>query len=84
MIVNESSVIRLARAPRCPRCHMNKTFGNAICGRCRVKLPSNMRPSLEKVEQKDPWTVARALAQAANYFTVHFQSIRNFGGGRKR
>ena len=46
-------------------------------------LPRNMRASLEGVEQHDEGTVYRALRAAANYFDVHFQSIRSFGGGRK-
>jgi hypothetical protein len=43
-----------------------------------------MRLGLEQVAAKDPWTVGRALHQAANYFHVHFASVLTFGGGRKR
>jgi hypothetical protein len=43
-----------------------------------------MRAGLEAIPAKDEFTVSRALRAAANYFNVHFQSIRNFGGGRKR
>jgi len=39
---------------------------------------------LESIPQKDEFVVSRALRAAANYFNVHFQSIRNFGGGKKR
>jgi hypothetical protein len=43
-----------------------------------------MRSGLEKIPTKDEWTVSRALRAAANYFNVHFQSVRKFGGGKKR
>ena len=43
-----------------------------------------MRVSLERIPSKDEWAVARAMRAAAHYFDVHFQSIRNFGGGRRR
>jgi hypothetical protein len=43
-----------------------------------------MRSAVENIPSKDGWMVGRALRAAANYFDVHFQSIRNFGGGRKR
>jgi hypothetical protein len=59
-------------------------MGNALCRRCRAKLPQNMRAGLERIRSKDAWSVARAMRAAANYFDVHFQSVRNFGGGRKR
>ena len=84
MTLSKDEVAGLARKPRCPRCDLNKTIGNALCRRCRMKLPQNMRGALEQVPSKDAWTVARAMRAAANYFDVHFQSIRNFGGGRKR
>ena len=84
MSFTESNVIRLARAARCPRCHLTKTQGNALCRSCRAKLPANMRAALEKVAAKDPWTVGRALRQAANYFDVHFRSVLDFGGARRR
>ena len=84
MTVNKEDVAGLARKPRCPRCDLNKTIGNALCRRCRMKLPANMRGALEQVPEKDAWTVARALRAAANYFDVHFQSVRNFGGGKRR
>lgn len=43
-----------------------------------------MRESLERIPAKNPWTVMTALRAAANYFDMHFQSVRNFGGGRRR
>jgi hypothetical protein len=43
-----------------------------------------MRHGLEGIRSKDPNFVMSSLRAAANYFHVHFQSIRNFGGGRKR
>lgn len=84
MTLSKDDVAGLAKKPRCPRCDLDKTIGNALCRRCRMKLPVNMRAGLEQVPSKDAWTVSRALRAAANYFDVHFQSVRNFGGGRKR
>jgi hypothetical protein len=43
-----------------------------------------MRSGIENIPSKDGWLVGRALKAAANYFDVHFQSIRNFGGGKRR
>lgn len=83
-ILGKEEVGRLARSKRCPRCDFDKTFGVAICSRCRRQLPENMRIGLEKIESHEPNFVARAIRQAANFFDVHFQSIRNFGGGKKR
>lgn len=74
----------LARRPSCPRCSGDKTIGNALCRRCRTKLPAQMRAGLEAIPAKDSWTVARALRAAANYFDVHFKSVRAFGGGKKK
>jgi len=85
MTINtKEDVAGLANRPRCPRCDFNKTVGNALCRRCRSKLPANMRQALEAIPNRDAFTVGRALRAAANYFDVHFQSIRSFGGGRKR
>ena len=84
MVYTNDDVARLAKRPSCPRCDLNKTVGNALCRTCRSKLPANMRPGLEGVSDKDWMSVGRALRAAANYFNVHFQSVRNFGGGRKR
>jgi hypothetical protein len=84
MTLTKDQIKGLARKPHCPRCDLDKTFGNALCRRCRAKLPMNMRSGLERIPTKDAWSVARAMRAAANYFDVHFQSIRNFGGGRKR
>ena len=74
----------LASRPRCPRCDFDKTLGTALCRRCRTKLPAQMRAALEAIPSKDMWTVQRAIRAAANYFDVHFASVRRFGGGRKR
>ena len=84
MVYTNDDVARLAKRPRCPRCDLNKTVGNALCRVCRSKLPPNMRTGLERVSDKDWLSVGRALRAAANYFNVHFQSVRNFGGGKKR
>jgi hypothetical protein len=83
MMTNEQ-LAKLAKRTRCPRCDLNKTVGAALCRSCRAKLPANMRASLEAIPNKDAFTVSSALRAAANYFNVHFQSIRNFGGGKKR
>jgi hypothetical protein len=79
----KEQVAGLAKRPRCPRCDLNKTIGNALCRSCRAKLPANMRQALESIPSRDAFTVTKALRAAANYFDVHFQSIRKFGGGRK-
>jgi hypothetical protein len=82
--ISREQVAGLAKRPQCPRCDLDKTNGSALCRRCRSKLPANMRSALESVTTKDEWTVSRAMHAAANYFNVHFQSVRNFGGGKKR
>ncbi len=74
----------LAKRAHCPRCDLNKTIGTALCRSCRSKLPAHMRLALEGIPNKEPWAVSRAMRAAANYFNVHFQSVRNFGGGKKR
>lgn len=81
--MNKEQVAKLARTPRCPRCDFDKTIGNALCRKCRSELPEHMRSELERIPGKDSWLVGRALRAAANYFNVHFQSVRNFGGGKK-
>ena len=82
--MNKEQLDALASRPKCPRCDLEKTVGNALCRRCRSKLPPHMRIGVENIPAKDEWTVTRALRQAANYFNVHFQSVRNFGGGKKK
>lgn len=84
MNMTKEELAALSARPRCPRCDLDKTGGNALCRRCRSKLPPHMRLAIENIPQKDAWSVGNALRQAANYFNVHFQSVRNFGGGRKR
>ena len=81
--MTKEQLASLAKRTRCPRCDLNKTVGAALCRSCRSKLPANMRGELEGLQGKDAFVVSRALRAAANYFNVHFQSIRNFGGGRK-
>lgn len=74
----------LAQKPRCPRCDLDKTIGNALCRRCRSKLPPHMRLGIENIPAQDGGVVGNALRAAANYFNVHFASVRKFGGGKKR
>jgi hypothetical protein len=83
-MLNKDELAGLAKKPRCPRCDFNKTIGNALCRRCRAALPENMRVALEKIPNKEPFAVGSALRAAANYFNVHFASVRKFGGGKKR
>ena len=83
-MLTRDEVSGLAKKPNCPRCDYNKTIGNALCRRCRAKLPENMRAALEKIPAKEPFAVGSALRAAANYFNVHFASVRKFGGGKKR
>jgi hypothetical protein len=84
MSLTREQVNGLAKRRRCPRCDFNKTIGNALCASCRGKLPAQMRGGLERIPTKDTWVVARAIRAAARYFDVHFQSVRNFGGGKRR
>jgi hypothetical protein len=83
MAMTREQVAALAKRRRCPRCEIDKTVGAALCRSCRAKLPPHMRAALERVGTKDEWVVGRALRAAANYFNVHFQSVKNFGGGKK-
>jgi hypothetical protein len=43
-----------------------------------------MRLPLQQIDEREEWLVASALRAAANYFDVHYRSIRSFGGGRLR
>ena len=43
----------LAKKRSCPRCDLDKTVGNALCRRCRSKLPPNMRLGIENIPTKD-------------------------------
>jgi hypothetical protein len=83
-MLTKEQLTDLARKRSCPRCDLDKTVGNALCRRCRSKLPPHMRLGIENIPAKDAGVVGNALRAAANYFTVHFASIRKFGGGRKR
>jgi predicted amidophosphoribosyltransferase len=84
MHLTKEQVAELSKKRQCPRCDFDKTFGNALCRRCRSKLPPHMRLNVENIPAKDGGVVGNALRAAANYFNVHFASIRNFGGGKKR
>lgn len=84
MHLTRQQIDDLAQKKRCPRCNLDKTVGNGLCRRCRNKLPAHMRVGLEDVAAKDGGLVGNALRAAANYFNVHFASVRKFGGGRKR
>ena len=83
-MLTKDQVQGIAKTKSCPRCDLDKTVGNGLCRRCRAKLPPHMRLAVENIPAKDESTVASALRAAANYFNVHFQSVRNFGGGKKR
>ena len=84
MHLTREQVSDLARKRQCPRCDLDKTMGNALCRVCRSKLPPHMRLGIENIPTKDAGVVGNALRAAANYFNVHFASIRKFGGGKKR
>lgn len=82
--MTKESIAKLGKVPKCPRCDFDKTWGSALCSKCRRMLPPHMRTGLENVEKYDPTFVARAMRGAANYFHLHFQSIRNFIGPRRK
>jgi hypothetical protein len=83
-MLSKQQVQKLARRKACPRCNFEKTEGTALCRRCRFKLPAHMRLPLEGIVQQDEGVVAGALRAAANYFEIHYKSIRHFRGGRVR
>jgi predicted amidophosphoribosyltransferase len=83
-MLSRPQIEKLAKRRNCPRCSMEKTEGTALCRRCRFKLPTHMRLPLEGIAERDTSVVANALRAAANYFEVHFRSVRAFGGGRMR
>ena len=82
--MSRQEIAKLAKRRNCPRCNLQKTQGNALCRRCRFKLPAHMRLPLEGIAAQEERRVASALRAAANYLDVHFRSIRQFGGGRIR
>ncbi|MDP9191006.1 MAG: hypothetical protein M3P06_04805 [Acidobacteriota bacterium] len=43
-----------------------------------------MRQPLEGIAKREEWVVASALRAAANYFDIHYKSVRYFRGGRIR
>ena len=83
-MITTSTITRLAKRRSCPRCDRQKTEGNALCRRCRFTLPPHMRAPLEGIGKRDEWVVVSALRAAANYFDIHFKSVRLFRGGRPR
>jgi len=83
MHLDRKQLIALSEKRTCPRCDLDKTLGTALCRRCRSKLPPHMRLGIEDIPAKDGSVVGNALRAAANYFNVHFASIRKFGGGKK-
>jgi len=83
-MMSRQQITKLARRRNCPRCSLEKTEGNALCRRCRFKLPAHMRLPLEGIVTREEWVVAGALRAAASYFDIHFRSIRFFRGGRVR
>ena len=83
-MVSRQQIAKLAKRRSCPRCSLEKTEGNALCRRCRFKLPAHMRLPLEGISKREERVVAGALRAAASYFDIHFKSIRTFRGGRIR
>ena len=83
-MMTKQEIDRLATRRNCPRCTLDKTLGMALCRRCRYKLPQHMRSPLEHIAAKDERLVFGALRAAANFFDMHFRSVRDFGGGRPR
>src|SRR4051794_41619849 len=84
VMISAQQIARLAKRRSCPRCNLEKTEGAALCRRCRFKLPAHMRLPLQAIDEREEWIVASALRAAANYFDIHYRSIRTFGGGRIR
>jgi hypothetical protein len=83
-MLSRQQIEKLAKRRNCPRCSLEKTEGTALCRKCRFKLPSHMRQPLEGIVKREEWVVAGALRAAANYFDIHYQSIKRFRGGRIR
>lgn len=83
-MLSRKQIERLAKRKSCPRCSLEKTEGNALCRRCRFKLPAHMRLPLEGIVKRNESVVSGALRAAANYFDIHYRSILDFGGGRPR
>jgi len=82
VVMSRQQIAILAKRRSCPRCSLQKTEGNALCRRCRFKLPAHMRRPLEGIVKRDENIVSSALRAAANYLDVHFRSIRAFRGAR--
>ena len=82
--MSRQQIAKLARRRNCPRCSLEKTEGNALCRRCRFKLPAHMRLPLEGIVEHEEWVVAGALRAAANYLDIHYKASRFLRGGRVR
>ena len=83
-MISAQQIAKLAKRRSCPRCNLEKTEGTALCRRCRYKLPAHMRLPLQEIVSREESVVAGALRAAANYFDIHYKSIRFFRGGRMR
>ena len=64
-MMTRQQIVRLARRQTCPRCSLAKTEGNALCRRCRFKLPAHMRLPLEGIAKRKESVVTGALRAAA-------------------
>ncbi len=83
-MLSRQQIEKLAKRRNCPRCTFEKTEGTALCRRCRYKLPVHMRLPLEGIVRKEESVVGSAIRAAANYFELHYKSVRGIGGGRIR
>jgi hypothetical protein len=83
-MISAQQIAKLAKRRSCPRCNLEKTEGTALCRRCRYKLPAHMRLPLQEIVGREESVVAGALRAAAEYFDIHYKSIRFFRGGRMR
>lgn len=79
-MLSKQQIDRLARRRSCPRCNLTKTQGNALCRKCRFKLPAHMRLPLEGINAREERLVASALRAAASFFDMHYRSILEFRG----
>ncbi len=77
-MLSRTQIERLAKRRSCPRCSLEKTEGNALCRRCRYKLPAHMRRPLEGIVARKEGVVAGALRAEADYFDMHYRSLLDF------
>ena len=82
MHLTKEQLTDLSKKRSCPRCDLDKTVGNALCRRCRANCRRTCAWPWKHPRQRRR-SGGNALRAAANYFTVHFASVRKFGGGRK-